>query len=248
MGDRPHVVIIGAGFGGLNAAKRLEKAPVDVTLLDRHNYHTFQPLLYQVATAGLNSADVGYAVRGLFRRQGRVFFRKGNVVGVDWTTQHVLLEHEPPMPFDYLIVAAGSTTNYFGIEGADDFAFPLYTLEDAVRLRNHLLSLYEAADAVPELVDDGVLNFVVVGGGPTGVEVAGAMSELVAKVLSQDFHDLDVHRTRVILIEQAPALLGAFSEHSQRYARRTLEARGVEVRTGLAVQARGRRRDRARHG
>ena len=182
MGDRPHVVIIGAGFGGLNAAKRLEKAPVDVTLLDRHNYHTFQPLLYQVATAGLNSADVGYAIRGLFRRQGRVFFRKGNVVGVDWTTQHVLLEYEPPMPFDYLIVAAGSTTNYFGIEGADDFAFPLYTLEDAVRLRNHLLSLYEAADAVPELVDDGVLNFVVVGGGPTGVEVAGAMSELVAKL------------------------------------------------------------------
>jgi NADH:ubiquinone reductase (H+-translocating) len=236
MGDRPHVVIIGAGFGGLNAAKRLEKAAVDVTLLDRHNYHTFQPLLYQVATAGLNSADVGYAVRGLFRRQGRVFFRKGNVTGVDWATQHVLLEHEPPMAFDYLIVAAGSTTNYFGIEGADDFAFPLYTLEDAVRLRNHLLSLYEAADAVPGLVDDGVLNFVVVGGGPTGVEVAGAMSELVGKVLSQDFHDLDVSRTRVMLIEQAPVVLGAFSEHSQRYARRTLEARGVEVRTGLAVK------------
>ena len=139
------------------------------------------------------------------------------------TAQQVLLEHEPPMPFDYLIVAAGSTTNYFGIEGADDFAFPLYTLEDAVRLRNHLLSLYEAADARPELVDDGVLNFVVVGGGPTGVEVAGAMSELVGKVLSQDFHDLDVHRTRVMLIEQAPVVLGAFSEHSQRYARRTLE-------------------------
>ncbi len=236
MAERPHVVIIGAGFGGLNAAKRLEKAAVDVTLIDRHNYHTFQPLLYQVATAGLNSADVGYAVRGLFRRQRRVFFRKANVIGVDWATQRVLLEYEEPIGFDYLVVAAGSTTNYFGIDGADDFAFPLYTLEDAVRLRNHLLSLYEAADSVPALVDDGVLNFVVVGGGPTGVEVAGAMSELVAKVLLQDFHDLDVHRTRVMLIEQAPELLGAFSEHSRRYARRTLEARGVEVRTGLAVK------------
>jgi NADH dehydrogenase len=236
MGRRPHIVIIGAGFGGLNAAKRLEKAPVDVTLIDRHNYHTFQPLLYQVATAGLNSADVGYAVRGLFRRQRRVFFRKANVTGVDWDAQTVQLEHESPISFDYLIVAAGSTTNYFGIDGADEFAFPLYTLEDAVRLRNHLLSLYEAADAVPELVDDGVLNFVVVGGGPTGVEVAGAMAELVDKVLLQDFHDLDVHRTRVMLIEQAAVLLGAFSEHSQRYARRTLEARGVQVRTGIAVE------------
>jgi NADH dehydrogenase len=229
-------VIIGAGFGGLNAAKRLEQAPVDVTLIDRHNYHTFQPLLYQVATAGLNSADVAYAVRGLFRRQRRVFFRKGDVTGIDWHDQRVLLADEDPMSFDYLIVAAGSTTNYFGIEGADEFAFPLYTLEDAVRLRNHLLSLYEAAEAVPALVDDGVLSFVIVGGGPTGVEVAGALAELVDKVLLQDFHDLDVHRTRIMLIEQAPMLLAAFSEHSQRYARKTLEARGVAVRTGLAVK------------
>jgi NADH dehydrogenase len=236
MGERPHVVIIGGGFAGLNAAKRLEKEAVDVTLIDRHNYHTFQPLLYQVATAGLNSADVGYAIRGLFRRQQRVFFRKANVVGVDWDAQQVLLEHEDPIAFDYLVVAAGSTTNYFGIEGADEFAFPLYTLEDAVRLRNHLLSLYEAADAIPELVDDGVLNFVVVGGGPTGVEVAGAVAELVDNVLLQDFHDLDVHRTRVMLIEQSDMLLSAFSGHSQRYARKTLEARGVEVRTGLAVK------------
>jgi len=169
MGDRPHVVIVGAGFGGLNAAKQLEKQPVDVTLIDRHNYHTFQPLLYQVATSGLNAADVGYVVRGLFRRQRRVFFRKGNVTGVDWESHQVLLEHEDPMSFDHLVVAAGSTTNYFGIEGANDFAFPLYTLEDAITLRNHLLSLYEAADAIPALVDEGALNFVVVGGGPTGV-------------------------------------------------------------------------------
>jgi len=235
MGARPHVVVIGAGFGGLAAAKRLEDEAVDVTLIDRHNYHSFQPLLYQVATAGLNAADVGYAVRGLFRRQQRVFFRKAQVVGVDWDAQQVLLRDEPPVSWDYLIIAAGSSTNYFGVPGAADYAFPLYGLEDAVRVRNHLLSLFEAAEARPDLIDDGALNLVIVGGGPTGVEVAGAMAELVEKVLRQDFHDMDVHRARVVLVEQAPHLLAPFSPKSQRYARKTLEARGVEVRLDTAV-------------
>jgi len=235
MGARPHVVVIGAGFGGLAAAKRLEDEAVDVTLIDRHNYHSFQPLLYQVATAGLNAADVGYAVRGLFRRQQRVFFRKAQVVGVDWDAQQVVLRDEPPVSWDYLIIAAGSSTNYFGVPGAADYAFPLYGLEDAVRVRNHLLSLFEAAEARPDLIDDGALNLVIVGGGPTGVEVAGAMAELVEKVLRQDFHDMDVHRARVVLVEQAPHLLAPFSPKSQRYARKTLEARGVEVRLDTAV-------------
>ena len=146
MGARPHVVIVGAGFGGLTAAKRLERASVDVTLIDRHNYHSFQPLLYQVATAGLNAADVGYAVRGMFRRQQRVLFRKAQVTGVDWEARRLLLRDEPPMSFDHLILAAGSSTNYFGVPGAAEYAFPLYGLEDAVRVRNHLLSLFEAAE------------------------------------------------------------------------------------------------------
>ncbi len=235
MGARPHVVVIGAGFGGLAAAKRLEDEAVDVTLIDRHNYHSFQPLLYQVATAGLNAADVGYAVRGMFRRQQRVFFRKAQVAGVDWGAQQVLLRDEPPVSWDHLIIAAGSSTNYFGVPGAAEFAFPLYGLEDAVRVRNHLLSLFEAAEARPELIDDGALNLVIVGGGPTGVEVAGAMAELVEKVLRQDFHDMDVHRSRVVLIEQASHLLAPFSPKSQSYARKTLEARGVEVRLDTAV-------------
>jgi NADH dehydrogenase len=237
MGARPHVVIIGAGFGGLAAAKRLEREAVDVTLLDRHNYHTFQPLLYQVATAGLNAADVGYAVRGLFRRQQRVFFRKAEVTGVDWEARQVHLRYEPRLDFDYLIIAAGSVTNYFGVPGAAAFSFPLYGLEHAVRVRNHLLSLFEAADAIPDLIDDGVLNLVVVGGGPTGVEVAGAMSELVDKVLRQDFHDLDVMRSRVVLVEQAPYLLAPFSPRSRRYAHKILEAHGVEIRLDTAVTA-----------
>jgi len=235
MGVRPHVVIVGAGFGGLAAAKRLEREAVDVTLIDRHNYHTFQPLLYQVATAGLNAADVGYAVRGLFRRQRRVLFRKGLVTGVDWEHQAVQLRNEPPIAFDHLILAAGSTTNTFGIPGAAELAFPLYGLQDAVRLRNHIISLFEAADAVPGLVDDGILNFVVVGGGPTGVEVAGALAELVDKVLVDDFHDLDVHCSRIVLVEQGDHLLGAFSGRSQRYARRELDQHRIDLRFTTAV-------------
>jgi NADH dehydrogenase len=237
MAQRPQVVIIGAGFGGLSAAKRLERQPVDVILIDQHNYHTFQPLLYQVATSGLNPADVAYATRGLFRRQRRVFVRKGLVTSVDWSGQRVVLRDEDPVPFDYLIIAAGSATNYFGIPGADEFAFPLYSLEDAITLRNHILSLFEAAAAEPALVDDGVLNFVIVGGGPTGVEVAGALAELIDKVLEGDFHDLDVHRSKVILVEQAPNLLATFNPKAQQYARRTLGQRGVEVRLNTAVDS-----------
>jgi NADH dehydrogenase len=230
------VVIVGAGFGGLAAAKRLEGEPVDVTVVDRHNFHQFQPLLYQVATSGLNPADVGYAVRGLFRRDRHVLFRKAKVTGVDWDAGHVVLAHEPPLPFDHLVVAAGATTNFFGVEGAAQLGFPLYTLEDAITLRNHVLSLFEAAEAVPGLIDAGVLNLVVVGGGATGVEVAGALAELVDQVLVDDFHDLDVHRARIVLVEQSDAVLGAFSPHSQAYARQVLGDRGVEVRTGVAVE------------
>jgi NADH dehydrogenase len=230
------VVIVGSGFGGLAAARRLEREPVDVVLLDRHNYHQFQPLLYQVATSGLNTADVAYAIRGVFRRQQRVVFRKADVVGVDWDAHEVRLRHEPPVPFDHLIVAAGSSTAFFAVPGAEDYAFPLYSLEDAVRLRNHVLSLFEAAAAVPSLVADGVLTFVVVGGGPTGVEVSGALAELVDKVLRQDFHDLDLSAVRIVLVEQGPDLLAAFGDRSRRYARSELVARGVEVRTGVAVE------------
>ncbi len=232
----PQVVIVGAGFGGLAAAKRLEREDVDITIVDRHNFHTFLPLLYQVATAGLNPADVGYPVRGLFRRRQRALFRKSMVTGVDWEAKHVEVVDEPPIAFDHLIIAAGSTTNYFDVNGASEHGFPLYTLEDAIRVRNHMLTLFEAADSDPTLVDDGVLNFVVVGGGPTGVEVSGALVELFEKVLEQDFHDLDVHRARVLLIEQADQLLTPFSAASQRYARKTLTRRGVEVRLGTAVR------------
>ena len=228
------VVIIGAGFGGLAAAKELDGAPVHVTIVDRHNYHTFQPLLYQVATAGLNAADVAYAVRGIFQKQRNVSFRQAEVTGVDWSTNTLELD-DGSLPFDQLIVAAGATAAYFGIEGAADYGFPLYVLTDAIALRNHVLERFEAADADPSLVDDGALCFVVVGGGPTGVEVAGALAELFAMVLRKDFRTLDVSKARIVLVEMADTLLQPFSTPSQRHARERLTGMGVEVRTGEAV-------------
>jgi len=229
-------VIIGAGFGGLHAAAELKHAEVDVTLVDRHNFHTFQPLLYQVATAGLAASDVAYPVRGIFRRQSNLAFLQGKVTGVDWDAQLLQLEAEEPLAFDYLIVAAGATTNTFGIDGVDDYGFPLYNLADAIRLRNHALDCFEAADRDPTLLDDGALTFVVVGGGPTGVEVAGALSELFAMVLRKDFPRLDTHRWRVVLVEMRDELLAPFSPPSRRHARQALEQRGVEVRVDTAVE------------
>ncbi len=232
----PRVVIIGAGFGGLAAAKRLEKHDLDITVVDRNNYHTFLPLLYQVATAGLNAADVGYPVRGLFRRRKQVLFRQGVVEGIDWSTKTVLLaDDEDDLEFDYVIISAGAAANFFAIPGAERYAFPLYTMSDALGVRNHLLSLFEAADARRELMDQGILNFVVVGGGPTGVEVAGAIAELVQKVLVDDFHDLDVTKARVMLVERADTVLTPFAPPLRDYTVRTLERMGVDVRLDAAV-------------
>ncbi|MGH9245710.1 MAG: NAD(P)/FAD-dependent oxidoreductase [Acidimicrobiales bacterium] len=240
-GSPKRVVIVGAGFGGLEAAKELAEAAVEVevTLVDRYNFHTFLALLYQVATAGLNAADVAYPVRGIFRRQENVDFRQGTVIGVDWDTKRVRIVGAEAsgdgLPFDYLIVAAGSVTNTFGVRGTEH-AFPLYTLADAVRLRNHVLSRFESANNDPALIDQGALTLVVVGGGPTGVEVAGALSELVRVVFRRDFHHLPIDRTRIILLEMAPALLPPFQHRSQRHAEEALTRLGVEVRLGDALE------------
>jgi NADH dehydrogenase len=237
--DEPHVVIVGAGFGGLAAAKELAGSPVRVTLVDRNNFNTFQPLLYQVATAGLASADVAYPIRGIVGRDDNLSFRQATVIGADLDARIVHLQAEghevEDLRYDHLIVAAGAVTNTFGIPGVEQHGFPLYNLEDAAALRNHVLERFEAADAEPDLVDDGALTFVVVGGGPTGVEVAGALVELFDLVLRKDFRHLDVDRARVVLVEMADDLLGPFAPVSRRHARETLEARGVEVRTGARV-------------
>jgi len=235
MGVRPHVVIVGAGFGGLAVARGLEKLPVEVTLVDRQNFTTFQPLLYQVATSGLNAADVAHPIRGLFHRQRNLHVQRGEVVGVDWERRIVQLADERQLPFDHLVVAVGAVATWFGVSGAADNATPLYTLDDAVRVRNHVLERFEAADADPSLIDAGELNFVVVGGGPTGVETAGALAELFSVVFKRDYPSLGVGRARVVLVEARGNLLAPFHPSSQRAALDTLRARQVEVRLDETV-------------
>jgi NADH dehydrogenase len=239
--ERKHkVVVVGAGFGGLAVAKGLDRPDVEVHLVDRNNFHTFQPLLYQVATSGLNAADIAHPVRGIFHGRTNVAFTQATVTGADLDAGILRLDggthHVADLAFDHLVLAAGATTNTFGIEGVEEHGFPLYNLAHATALRNHVLERFEAADADPTLIDDGALTFVVVGGGPTGVEVAGALAELFTMVLRKDFRRLDVDRARVVLVEMLDDLLTPFSPPSRTHAREALEARGVEVRTGAQVQ------------
>jgi len=229
------VVIVGAGFGGLNATKKLMSGPFEITLVDRDNYHGFWPLLYQVATAGLAPEDIAHPVRGMFGEQANVHVRLGTVSGVDFGNRLVHVEREADIAYDYLILAAGSSTSDFGIPGVDEHAFPLKTLPDAVRLRNHVLNCFERADACPELVDEGILTMVLAGGGPTGVELSGALSELIGQTLARDFPHLDVTRASVVLVEMLDHLLGGFSPSSQGHALETLRAKGVDVRLETAI-------------
>jgi NADH dehydrogenase len=235
----PKVVVVGAGFGGIEVARHLAERPVDLTLVDRNNFHTFQPLLYQVATAGLNAADVAHVVRGLFHGQRNLRFRQAEVTGVDWDARAVLLDGQEPLPFDHLVLAGGATVTHFGTPGAAEHGFALYTLPDAVRLRNHVVERFEAAAAQAAAgrgaPDDGALTFVVVGGGPTGVETAGALAELFAMVFRKDYPELDVSRARIVLVEAQPHLLGPFSPRSRKHALDTLRSRGVDVLLGNGV-------------
>ena len=233
------VVVVGAGFGGLNAAAALARAPVEVTLIDRENYHGFSPLLYQVATAGLGPDDIAHPVRAIFARQPNVDVRLGTVTAVDLDRRVVEVRGEEALAYDYLVLAAGSVTNDFDIPGVAEHGLPLKSLPDAVRLRNHILECFERADADPSLVDDGILTFVIAGGGPTGVELAGALRELISNNLATDFHRLAVGRARVVVVEMTDHLLAGFSGASQVEALHTLRAKGVEVHLGQAIASVG---------
>jgi NADH:ubiquinone reductase (H+-translocating) len=236
---RPRVVVVGAGFGGLNATRALATGPFEITIVDRDNYHGFWPLLYQVATAALGPDDIAHPVRGLFGDRTNIRVRLGTVSGIDTDKRLVHVEDEEAIPYDYLVLAAGSSNNDFGIPGVAEHAYALKTLPDAVSLRNHILTTFERADADSALLDDGLLTIVLAGGGPTGVEMAGALSELIGRNLATDFPHLDVTRARVVLIEMADHLLGGFSPVSQGSARKTLETKGVEVRLNAAISAVG---------
>jgi NADH dehydrogenase len=231
---RSRVVIIGAGFGGLSAAKQLSRAPFDVTVVDRHNYHLFQPLLYQVATAGLSPADIAAPIRGILRGQKNAHVILAEVSGIDVGCREVLAEGRR-IPFDYLIVATGARHAYFGNDWSS-YAPGLKTIDDATYLRRRILLAFERAENHPD-VDERrrLLNFVVVGGGPTGVEMAGAIAELAKRALASDFRSIDPRCTRVILLEAGPRLLGPFHAALSEAARRSLEQLGVEVRLGTGV-------------
>jgi len=228
-------VVVGAGFAGLRAVRRLASEPVDVTLVDRHNYNTFQPLLYQVATAGLDEGGVAHTIRAIFADNANVEVQLGTASGVDFTERVVELEDGASLAYDALVLAAGATTNDFGIPGVADFAFPLYTLSEAIQLRQHILSCFEATERNPALVDDGALTVLIVGGGPTGVETAGTLAELFTKVLSKGYRRADVHRARVIVMEMGTELLASFRPASRQNARESLADRGVDVRFGERV-------------
>lgn len=232
---RPRVVIIGAGFGGLNAAKQLARAPVDVLLIDRNNYHTFQPLLYQVATAALETGDIAYQVRGIFQHQANVGFRMGEVVGFDVDAREVLLQGGDRVAYDYLVLAAGAVYHDFGTPGVRENAFVIKSLERAGVLRSHILKRFEAAAVDHAQVEQGALTVVIVGAGPTGVEMAGALVELFDRVLDRDYRELDMRLARVVVIEAGAAVLPPFKPRSQRYAEKVLRRRGVDVRLGSAV-------------
>jgi NADH:ubiquinone reductase (H+-translocating) len=235
-----HVVVVGGGFAGVGCARRLaERDDVHVTLVDRNNYHQFQPLLYQVATSQLAASDVAYSLRKLFSTHENVDVKMAEVTSVDAASRTVQTDAAGSITGDVVILAAGSQPNFFRTPGAEEHAFPLYALEDATRLRSRILGVFEDADRDQSLIDEGALNFVVVGGGPTGVETAGALADLIDETMSVEYRDLAVSAARVHLVDLGPTLLGPFSEKAHDYVAKVLHRKGVHVHLGTAVTAVG---------
>jgi NADH dehydrogenase len=229
------VVVVGSGFAGLNAAKTLRNAPVEITIVDRRNFHLFQPLLYQVATAALNPSDIAYPIRSIFRSQENVrSVLLAEVAGLDLEGRKLTLEDGSKLAYDYLILATGATHSYFGHDDWERVAPGLKSLEDALVMRQRVLAAFEEAERNPGEAER-LLTFVVVGAGPTGVELAGALVEIAVHSLGEDFDVIDPTRARVLLVEGAPHVLPVYPEDLSVSARRQLEALGVEVLTGAMV-------------
>jgi NADH:quinone reductase (non-electrogenic) len=234
----PRVVIVGAGFGGLWAAKTLANAAVEIVVIDRENYHLFQPLLYQVATAGLSPADIAAPIRGIVGAYRNVTVLLGEIVGVDVVARAVSIMGGRDMPYDYLILATGARHAYFGHDEWELLAPGLKRIEDATEIRRRILLAFERAESAADADERRrLMNLVIVGGGPTGVELAGAIAELARRALAKDFRNIDPRVTRIILVEAGSRLLPSFPEDLSKDALRRLEKLGVEVRLGTPVAA-----------
>ena len=233
---RGHVIIVGGGFAGVGCARRLaDHEDVRVTVLDRNNYHQFQPLLYQVATCQLASSDITFSLRRLFHEHANVDVKLVEVAEIDPTTLTATTSDGERFTGDAIVLAAGSQPNFFRTPGADRHAFPLYSLEHAQRLRSRILGVFEDADRDPELLDQGALNFVVVGGGATGVEVAGALADMIQETMTVEYRDLAVEGAQVHVVDLGHALLAPFSEHAHDYVAKVLHRKGVHVHLGVGV-------------
>ena len=232
---QPRVLVLGGGFAGIGAAQKLKDANAEVVVVDRHDYHTFQPLLYQLATGLLETTAVGHSIRDLLKNQDNATFHQATVSAVDLDKREVTFEEIGPITYDYLVFGVGAEVNFFGTEGAAEHAFPMYTLVHAVRLKDHLLERWEAADRDAALIEDGALNVVIVGGGPTGVETAGAVAELYRGDLERDYPTIAPGVARVMLVEGGPELFSMFKPKLREYAANALTERSVEVKTGELV-------------
>jgi NADH:ubiquinone reductase (H+-translocating) len=243
------VVIVGGGFAGVGCARRLAGDPrAHVTLLDSNGFHQFQPLLYQVATAELTPADIAFDLEEIFKHHDTVDTRMAEVTAIDPHGRSVTLADGDVLTGDFLVLAAGAQPNFFNTPGAEDFAFPLYSLRDAERVRSRVLQLFEDVARQPSLVDNGALNFVVVGAGPTGVEIAGALSELIHDVMPHRYPDIEIDAARIIVVDMGDAPLGAFSDTAHAYATKQLKHRGVELKLGSGVTEVARDHVRLRDG